>query len=82
MIPYSFLGWLLTNMTFNNVALDGPGPPVFSPPEGVSMLWTVFLPFCGLECLGLLFIIGAIVTVVRPRSGLQDLLAGTCLAPR
>jgi uncharacterized RDD family membrane protein YckC len=82
LIPYSFLGWLLAKMTVNNVAPDGAGPPVFTPPEGVSVIWTVLLPLCGLECLGLLFVVGGIFTVLRPRRGLQDLLAGTCLVPR
>jgi eukaryotic-like serine/threonine-protein kinase len=37
---------------------------------------------CGAELMLLLFLIGVVVAVVRPRRGLQDIVAGTCLAPR
>jgi hypothetical protein len=46
--------------------------------RGNWIFWLVVLAPSG----GLLFLIGSVYSIVHPQRGLQDLLAGTWLAPR
>ena len=44
------------------------------------LLW--MLLSCGGACVEFLALGGVVYSIVRPRRGIQDLLAGTCLVPR
>jgi hypothetical protein len=55
-----------------------PQAGAMSPVFALLMLLTS----CGGGCLQFLALGGVIYSVVRPRRGIQDLLAGTCLVPR
>jgi eukaryotic-like serine/threonine-protein kinase len=43
--------------------------------------WISFLGFLGAALSGLTFLLGAVYAIIQPQRGLQDLLAGTWLAP-
>ena len=82
-IPYLLLGVVGARaMAAAAVAPPGqPPPPIFTYDSGGEAAF-LLLPICGAECLGLWFLIGAVYAVARPRRGLQDVLAGTCLVPK
>jgi hypothetical protein len=80
-LPYSMLG-IVTARLLASVRDVPPGQtpaPIatFGPGEGIYL----FSAICGGEFLAFWFLVGAIVAVVSPRRGLQDLLAGTRLTP-
>jgi uncharacterized RDD family membrane protein YckC len=78
-----FPGW--TNATAPIVApnldADGRLVGVSLPGAGPGQMLIISL-VCGAELFLLLFIVGVVVGIVSPRRGLQDMMSGTCLAPK
>ena len=75
-LPLICFNAFLPLFMLNNPAELEPGTsaPLF------LLLW--MLLGCGGACVQLLALCGVVYSVARPRRGIQDLLAGTCLVPR
>jgi hypothetical protein len=62
------------------IAMQTMSPDAETLPHSVLVLAILFS--CGGACVGVLALAGVIYSIIRPRRGIQDLLAGTCLVPR
>jgi hypothetical protein len=62
------------------ILMGTPGSEIVRSPP--SVLITAFFVSCGGSCVLLLALAGVVYGIIRPRRGVQDLLAGTCLVPR
>lgn len=81
-IPYAFLGAAAAQFAFAGETASGQPLPEYVAGPHQPSFWMFMGGLCLAELLGLLFCLGAVYALIRPRQGIQDKLAGTYLMPR